>query len=89
MRKAAKQILACMLILVLCCVACRIFLDSPLNLHVPLPASLREDAAPAGIRVSVVPPETVRAGEPEIRGRVAGPFPGTGAAGGSGSLPDG
>ena len=68
MRKAAKQILACMLILVLCCVACRIFLDSPLNLHVPLPASLREDAAPAGIRVSVVPPETVRAGEPEIRG---------------------
>ena len=64
MRKAARQILVCALILALLCIGARIFFFNQFRLVLLVPGSLQEE----GIQVSVDPPEVVRAGTPEGEG---------------------
>ena len=64
MRKAAKQIIVCALVLVLLCIACRLVFFNQFILYVLIPEGTEEEE----IRVSLSRPDIVQAGEAEREG---------------------
>ena len=66
MRKAIKQIAVCALVLVICCVVCRLAVFNQFSVYVKLQDSFGAESRPE-LSPHVEHPEVLRAGNPEMR----------------------